>query len=86
MNKTREEILKSKGQPWSCNTGDHSSEYVVTYEDALAAMKEYGKQEVKNALEAAYENGEIDFEEYGGGIEGGSINEKSILKAYKVKK
>ena len=48
-------------------------------------MIAFAKYHVEQALNEAASEGEIDFEEYGGGIEGGSINYKSILKAYPLK-
>ena len=46
---------------------------------------EFAKLHVEAALNSAVCEGEIDFEEYGGGIEGGSINYESIIKSYPLK-
>ena len=55
---------------------------VLTAGTTVKAMVEFAKHHVELALENAGLYGEIDFEEYGGGIEGGEINYESIVNSY----
>ena len=53
--KTPEEIL-NKAHPWSAETGEYSSEWVVSYEDAIDAMKEYSSIVAERFAEWLQEN------------------------------